>query len=424
MKLPQTHWSYSLKTFFQERRCLTARYFLTLGLSVSLLLAVSAFAVGVGRTYLPDHAAQDPFSQRWASLNVERYNFQTPQDFKAAQAQLINTALHAKSQPTAVPTLLLADLLNTLGRHQAAIFFYRKAIELSESDWFHYQRMTSLSAQAHEKLALLYYEQGDTSASLAEIKTLPELEETANNPGLLSALQNCLEFPERADFHWVLARELKLIYKLPQAQAEAEKAMRNSPSTPLKFQVKAFQKAEMPLKPEKLSAMARYYMIAGDTQAFMDNYEGARVYYQKVIHEAPDFEWGYNALANMLRHLKKYPQANQAAGKAIALNPNFYHSYFTQGDILLDQDHYQEAITSFRAGLDLLDQAPTEEGDVHRANVENQLGFAFEGLHQYSQAAQHYHRALVTAQQNESNEETDYTYAQQGLIRLAKISKI
>jgi tetratricopeptide (TPR) repeat protein len=424
MKLAETHWLYRLKTIFQKHQSPKGRWLLTAGVFLSLLLPVSVLAIGMGEGNHPNQLPQEAFSQRWTTLNVGRYDFRTLRDFKTAKTQLINDALHLKNQSSPVPTLLLADLLNTMGHNKAAIFFYRKALELIESDWFPHQGMTALSAQVHEKLALLYYEQGDTLASIAEIKHLPDIEQSANNPDLVSALQNCLEFPERADFHLALARELKFIYKLSQAQDELEKAIRSNPGSHLKFQIRAFQKVEMPLKPVKLSPLARYYMMAGDSRAFIDNFEGARAYYQQVIHEAPDFEWGYNALANMLRKQQKYKQASQAAEKAIALNPDFYHAYFTHGDILLDQDHFKGAIVSFQAGLALLEQSPTEEGAVHRANVENQLGFAFEGLHQYPQASQHYHRALVIAQENESEDEMDYYYAQQGLSRLARVSKL
>ncbi|WP_373533192.1 tetratricopeptide repeat protein [Vampirovibrio sp.] len=384
----------------------------------SLIIAAAGWALFSG--VIPRFYAAEPLTTRWSTINANQFDFQTAKDFEAAQRQLIQSALKSGNPYAPVPTLLLADLFNAMGKNQAAIFFYQKTIEQTTSDWLHQRMLGPLASQAHEKLALLYYEQDNPKASLAEISALSGFEDFVENAYLLSALQNALEAPERADLHWVLARELKSVYKLPQAQLEIQRTLASRPSASLAFQVKAFQRVEMPLGTDKLSALARYYQMAGDSRSVRSDYQGAVSYYQKVTQQAPQFEWGYNALANALRQLKQYPQANRAARQAIALNPHCYHAYFTLGDILLDQDRFQEAIASFQAGQALLEQSPSDDSQMHGANIENQLAFAYEGLGNSAQAVRHYQRAMALAQQGAVDQAVDYDYAQESLARLDK----
>lgn len=387
---------------------------------LNVLAAVTCLGGLYLLAYLPEQYAEQPSSPYWAGSNVNHLAFQDDKAFKSAQNRLRNRAFQESGKADPVPRLLLADLFEMTGKQNAAIYFYRETLKITEANWYNQIVMEALSRPAHEKLALLYYERGDTLASLGEINALGELPENAENPYLLSVLRDRLEQPARADFRLELARELRNIYKLKLAHREAQEAIRLSQTPSLRYQAIGFLRAEMPAHHREFTPMTRYYLMAGNVQAGEDNMEAAISFYEKAIRENPDFEWSYNSLAIIYRHLEKYAEARKAARKAIALNPDFYHPYLTLGDISLDRENFAEAIRHFQAGQSILHQLPEDEAPEQRINLENQLAFAFERSKDYSAAFKHYTRALNLAQEDEAAYTADYDYAREGLSRVWK----
>lgn len=388
--------------------------------ALNALLAVGCLGGVYLLAYLPEQYAEQPASPYWAQNNVNQLAFQDDKAFLSAQNRLRNLAFQKSGATDPVPRLLLGDLFEMTGKQKAATYFYRETLGITEANWYNCIVMTALSSHAHEKLALLYYEQGDEQASLREIRALGDLTETAENPYLLHVLQDRLEYPDRADFRLELARELRNIYKLKLAHREAKEAIRLSRTPSLRYEATGFLQAEIPVHHREFTPMTRYYLMAGNVQASADNMKAAVSFYKKAIQENPNFEWSYNSLAIIYRHLQKYPEARKAASMAIALNPDFYHPYLTLGDISLDRENFAEAIHHFQAGQSILKRLPENEAPGQRINLENQLAFAFESTQDYPAAISHYTRALYLAQADETAYDDDYNYAREGLGRVRK----
>lgn len=395
-------------------------WLLILGFGLNLALSAGCVLFGFLFYYLPGQYAEAPLKAEWATLNVNRLAFQSQKDFKTAQDRLLASLLSEKEERGPLPRLLLADLFDMMGKRDAAIFFYRDTLAIAEANWFTRLAMNPLANHAHEKLALLYYENNDRVASLSEIKAMGDLDENAENPALLLALQNSLEEPNRADFHLALARLLRSELRLKQARSEVEAATRIGGSAGLQFQTVVFQRMEIPVNGANLPPLGRYYLMAGNTLAYEENYNEAAIFYQKAIHESPDVEWAYSALAVAFHEMKLDRQAYVAVKKAIALNPNAYAPHLTLGSIALDGSRFQEAISHLRTGQALMAKMPLETVQTEIPAVENQLGYAFENLKNYREAAHHYTQALATAQQDESGYEGDYEYARKRLAEVAK----
>jgi tetratricopeptide (TPR) repeat protein len=390
------------------------------------VLEMGAILLGLGGYYLYIHLPETRFAQTyeapWKTSNVNGMNFHHRADFKKARHSLLNSIQTGNSRHDPVPHFLLAELYNTTYETRDAIQAYRHVIRLGEESWFNKLAYRNFLNKAHAALALLYYEQEKPKAVLAELNAISNLSET-ESPSLLRALKDCIENPDRADFHMLLGKELRQHLKLALAAREMKTAVRLSQSPQLRLEAVNYMKTQMPKQLKDLSPLARYFSLAGEAHQYQhDDLERAADYYKLATAEMPDYEWGYNELAIIHREKRDFARAIEYANRAIHLNPNFYNPYLTLGDIALDQENYQQAIRYFETAQNIIRRLPCEDADSLAANIENQIGYAYELLEQPELAAQHYQNALMTSAEGvDEDSADDYDYAQEGLSRVKEL---
>lgn len=388
------------------------------------LMEVAGVVLGLGAYFvfvdLPETSFSQIYEEPWQQSNVNRMIFEKPEDFLRARNTLLEITHQPQTKKDVIPHYLLAELYNTTNQTADAIRSYQKVVRFGEESWYNRLAYRNFIAKAHAALALLYYEQGRNQSVLKELNAIPNLDET-EKPSLLQALRDSIEYPERADFHMLLGKELRHDLKLALAARELKNAERLSHNPQLRLDAVNFMKTQMPQQSKDLTPMARYFSLAGEAQQYQyENLERAATFYQLATAEMPDYEWGYNELAVIYRQKKDFARAANYAKRAISLNPNFYNPYLTLGDIALDQEHYAEAIRYFQTGQAIIQRLPSEESMPLVANIENQIGYAYESLDQPDEAARHYEKAMLAATDGDEESTEDFDYAQEGLSRVVE----
>lgn len=389
---------------------------------------ICLFTVGAASWYFFRMMPEDTYTaisgDAWEARNVNLMAFKTPQAFRQAESTLLDELHGQGKSEDPVPYFLLAELYNMEQRNQDAIPRYREAIRLGSRSWFHSNLYRHFLIDANAKLAILYYEGNDYKAALSSLNNIGPLK---NHPDgeLLSALKDSLENPDRADFHMNLGRSLRHYLKLGKARSEIEEARALSKSPQLRMEADNFLKTQMPRHVAELPALARYYSLAGDARQYEhDDLWQAATFYEKAVKEVPRFEWGYNELAIIYRQLKDYRKAGNYARSAISLNPQFYNSHLTMGDIALDSNNFDEAVSSYEKARELIQNMPSEDNEYLLVNIENQLGFAYESMDRTDEAIQHYRQAMLRAGRAEGESaEADYDYAQDAIERISEAQK-
>ncbi len=400
------------------------------GLLILLGLITAHFGLVLfisGKDYLyniwPQESYNRIYEQPWLSMNIRNLGFQTPGEFKAAQAQLKVEAQRGLEKNTPIPHFLLGELYNNLNQPQKAIPAYQTAIQQGEKDTLSAIRYRQFLDNAHAALAIIYYEDNNTAQAQQE---LAQITKTSQNREayLLRAMKDTLDAPERGDFHLLLGEAFRSELKLGMASREIKQAEQLSQSPKLKQEAVNYLKTQMPNDVKDLSPLARYYGLAArSAQTVDENLPKAASLFEKSLKEDPQFDWSYNELAIIYRQLKDYPKATAYAQNAVARNANFYNPHLTLGDIALDQEHYPEAIAHFQSAKNILERLPLMGQESILANIENQIAYAYESLNNYPKASQSYQAALRLAAETDGNTDADYTYAQEGLARLSQLEK-
>jgi tetratricopeptide (TPR) repeat protein len=382
-------------------------------------LQVLALVLGIGYyiyIVLPENAFARLDDAPWRAHNVGDLAFKNPSDFASARRVLLSDTQKDENRNDPAPAYLLAELDNTLAHSTTAMRMYQQVLAMTRKNWYTGFAYRNFSINAHAALAILYYECGKFSQAKSELDAIPDFSET-DHPNLLQALRDRIENPERADFHLLLGKELRHQLKLALASREILTAEHLSPSPELRREAVNFMKTQMPRTLKELSPMTRYYSLAAEN---CDDPAMAAAFYEQAVRETPNYEWGYNELAIFYRQMKQYDTAVERANRAIAINPDFYNPYLTLGDIAIDQENYPAAIHYFETAQRIIQQLPSEDSQTLAANIENQLGYAYELMDQVDTATHHYQLAMLAASNNEdAASEADYDYAQEGLARMA-----
>ncbi len=116
--------------------------------------------------------------------------------------------------------------------------------------------------------------------------------------------------------------------------------------------------------------MSRCYQALGQYEEAIKNNDDA-------IHIRPDAQL-YTNKSDILREMKRYEEALDAAQKAIALDEDFALAYSAQGTIYLLQGKLEDAIASFDIGL---------TKDNSKTTIWHNLGVAYYMLEEFEKAA-------------------------------------
>lgn len=388
---------------------------ITLHLSLILGVAGSDYLFN----QLPQDSYQAIYDAPWLGLNVRALKFQNVEDFRRAERSLTKLAAQPSNRQNPIPHFLLAELYNTMEQPQRAILEYRKTIQTAQLGWMNSIQYQEYRDNAHAALAILAYEQGKVEQAQQELAQIDKTNEN-REAEVLTAMTDALDEPERGDFHLVLGKAFRKTLKLKMANLELHRAETLSQSPQTRLEAINFLKTQMPKGVEDLTPMARYYGLAArSAQTTDENLPKAASLFKKSLAEDPQFEWGYNELAIIYREMKDYPKATEYANNAISQNVDFYNPYLTLGDIALDQENYKAAIEHFQAAEAILNRLPQEDQQTIVANIENQIGFAYESMNDYPDATQHYQSALNLSSDAGDEADEDYNYAQDGLTRIS-----
>lgn len=387
-------------------------------ISAHLLLAFVCTGLDYLYNVWPQESYRQIYEKPWLGMNVRALKFQSADDFRKARVSLGQQLQGKPDNP--IPHFLLAELHSAQGQSTNAIEEYRATIRAAGKGWLGDIRNRTFSDNAHAGLAILYYERGNTMQASRELAEIADADEN-REAELLLAMRDSLENPERADFHLLLGKAFRQAWKFKMASQELEQAKRLSQSPKTRLEAINYLKTQMPQGMQDLTPMARYYGLAARlAQTSDEDLPKAALLFRKSLEEAPEFDWGYNELAIIYREMKNYPQAIAYAKNAIGQNLDFYNPYLTLGDIALDQSDYQGAIQQFRQAEAILQRLPQDEQQGLIANIKNQIGYAYESLHQYADAGQAYQSALTISADAGEVADEDYDYARDGLSRIAE----
>ncbi len=361
---------------------------------------------------------KDPF---WRQVNADGMQFNSQKDF--ANAEFFLGARAKKDPGNPMPRLLLGRLYEFENRHNEAIVHYLQAQQLVEGSWYNRIAYRDFRNGMHGRLGSLYYESNEPEKALAELNAISDFNDT-EMPEYLEALYHRLDDPTRADYRMNLARELRNQLKLGKAREELQAALKLSQDPQTHSEIVSLLATQMPSQVRELSPLVRYYSLAGQKHQDDDDLWQAAHYYEQALKEMPRFEWDHNELAIIYRQMQDYGKASRYAQEAARLNPNFYNPHLTLGDIALDQSRYPDAIAHFTRAQQIILSYPDSETPGTDANIENQLGYAYEQMDQKTQAMQHYRLALQKAGAGNDDTceclEAEYDYAETALARLAE----
>lgn len=386
-------------------------------LGVVVLLVAGWFNLYI---YQPskNYFAMEQHSQ-WRPLNARLMAFHDAGDFAQAERKLYKVIQKGPYNTSPTPYFLLASLFDYTGQSQKALKTYDAALQVAQKDWYSGVVNSYYVDDIHAAKAIIYYEQGKLDLAQAELSSIVHLE-SQKELETLSAMANVLDDPQRADYHFELGKAFRHLLKLPQAKKELETALALSHDPLTQLRIKNYLKTRMPAQTTALNPLVRYYTLAGSAQQDQENGGNpqlAESFYRQAISEAPDFEWPYQQLALLHKEQREFDEASYYAERTLAINPAFYLSYMTLGDIALDQEKYSDAVTYFSQAQTLLTELGGKDEETLLVNVENQIGFAQELLQNTEQALQHYQNALAMADNTEVDP-SDTDYAQAGVARI------
>lgn len=409
----------ALAQYWGQTRCWCRRHWVISLVAAGFLtlsgLALTGLALFGVFVWMPAQTYSAMSTPEWEELNVRLMGFTNPKDFEVAEKQLL---LRASKEKSPVSHYLLGSLYQTINRPQEALQQYRTAVTVSKNGWFQETANQYITDDAYAAMALLRYESGQPTIALSDLNHISDLSYQQDYP-LLFSLKNALENPDRADFHFDLAKELRQQLKFPQAQRELDLALRLSTDPATRVRIENYQKSTMPSRIVSLNPYVRYLCLAGNAHGDPDqggSLKQAVAFYEAASEQDPNFELVYQQLASVYKDMGDYNKASSYASIAIRKNPQQYLSYVTLGNIALATEHYEQAITHFTQAQGILATLQDDDHTPLLANVENQLGFSYELLEDGQSALTHYEQAFkLTSASDDENQ--DYAYAQDGIKR-------
>lgn len=396
---------------------LTALSMMIMG-AISLAAAVQFYVILPGQTY--DLMAEDPF---WSKLDVENMRFKAEKDFADAEFYLNSAASKGRHKDSPLPHFLLGKLYQIQSRNPEAIAQLEQARQDINGSWYNRTAYREYTDDLNGRLAILYYENNKETEARAAVGRVSDAWNTAA-PELVGALANRLEDPDRADYRINLAEAFRHHLKIAHARTELQAALSLSKDPMTRNEIKTQLSTQFPQHLKDLTPMVRYYSLAGQKLESDNELRQAADFYEIAVRQNPMFEWGYNELAIIYRRMQDYKRAARYANEALRLNPHYYNPYLTLGDIALDQDNYKEAIAHFSKAQEIIALYPDPDSVATDANIDNQLGFAYEQMEDIIMAEAHYRKAMKKSSEGVDNGcdclNAEYEYAESALNRLAE----
>lgn len=384
------------------------------GVTTGVFTAIHLFV------YQPVEIHYRVYHEDCALLNARTLAFESEAAFKDAAELLRYRSGSAEYETNPLPHFLLGELHNFRGDVDKAVASYETAIRLANRDWYNQLTYRYIADDAHAALAPIYYERKDNKRSLAALQAVSD-PDSHQNSAMLLALRDVLEAPERADFHFNLARQFKQDLKLVLAREELDQALRLSTDPQLHWEIKNFIRVKMPAVTEDVPSMARYYALAGNARRQESgNPREAIALYKKALREDPDFEWLHQHMALAYFDLKNYDMAEQYARQAVSLNPDFYLPLLTMGDIALEEKDYPQAVQHFKRAEAVVSELRDQTHRELLANIDNQIGFAYELMDDNANALAFYKKALAAATRHSA----DHDYAVSAIKRIQSTEKM
>ena len=173
--------------------------------------------------------------------------------------------------------------------------------------------------------------------------------------------------PDHAGFHYTYAILLQSLDR----KTEAEEHYKNA----------------LKINPNHASAH-NYYAVLLQS---LDRKTEAEEHYKNALKINPNDFRTHNNYANLLRKNNRFYEAEEHARIAIQLKPNYPWALATLGDILADEEYYQEALNEYQKALNgSISKNPSLESEIF-----NNMGWSYSKLGQEATAQDLFRKANI-----------------------------
>jgi predicted O-linked N-acetylglucosamine transferase (SPINDLY family) len=254
---------------------------------------------------------------------------------------------------------LLAVVYASQEKHQTAIEYYKKALELSPNNVLALSNLgSSLNSIGHNQEAF--------SAFQKAIKVDP------NEPiAWYNAANTLCDIGDYEESLIYYERSIKLNPQYCPALINYGKAL---------FELKRYSESltfydeALKVNQDSLDCLIN----KGATLKELSRYDEAIAHYDKVLSLKPDYAEGLSNKGVALNGLKRYDEAIAHFDKALTLKPDYAEGYCNKGVVIYELKRYDEAIAHFDKALTL--KPDYAEGYYNKGNALNELKRYDEGI--------------------------------------------
>ncbi|HEV3136535.1 MAG TPA: tetratricopeptide repeat protein [Pirellulales bacterium] len=296
---------------------------------------------------------------------------------------------------------LLGVMAHQMNRHDVAIEYIRRAIELRGDQPMYYSNL----GEAFRSLGNLAEA---AACQRAALKADPNYSQAHNNLGnvlkslgqtaeAIAAFDRAIQLqPGYAEPHNNLAAILQEQGDLPAAIAHYRQAVAINPryagayknlSTALRSQGKLAEAAECCQQALQLAPLdSEAHLNLGTVYQAQQKYEEALASYREAIRLDPRCALAYNNSGAALKERKQYEAASECYRRAVELRPDFAEAFNNWGALCLEQKQFDLAVARFRKALDLR---------PHSADTLANLGTALQMQGKPAESIVYHRRALA-----------------------------
>lgn len=300
--------------------------------------------------------------------------------------------------------------LGKLGKYEEAKAAYRKAIELAPR-WTYPRNNLAIALDddnVDEKIKILkeciqLNPEMELSYSNLAVQYLAKEDTLASRKMLDKALELCLKFKEhnyRYSLTWIYQRYAELYKKRDdrkRAEAYYKLAVANSDPNDIDSRLTLANYYCELYETNKVDDLlngiikqwendARPYATTGNKYFKISDWTNAAIFYKKAIDRDTINAYYHHVIAVIYRQLKKYDLASYHTATSIRLAPGESGYLSEQGNIELDQDHYDQALTYHQQALKLNPKSTFVYGN---------LGFVYMAKKDYAEAERYFRQAVM-----------------------------
>ena len=152
-----------------------------------------------------------------------------------------------------------------------------------------------------------------------------------------------------------------------------------------KAEAEEHYKKALEINPNDADAHNNYAILLDN----LDRKAEAEEHYKKALEINPNYALVHNNYAEFLRRNVRFYEAEMHVRTALRLDPNYPSALATLGDILADEDYFEEAIKEY---LKALNSPDSKDGSL-KSEIRNNLGYSYAQLRQDAKAQDEFKKA-------------------------------